>query len=57
MQALLLNPKARSKDCFRYAGAERMRNPLAGRAFKTGELVPKLIDYALKRMVLEQAQA
>ncbi|MDR1149396.1 MAG: hypothetical protein LBK66_12275 [Spirochaetaceae bacterium] len=25
MQALFSNPKARSKVCFRYAGAERMR--------------------------------
>jgi hypothetical protein len=31
-QALLSDPKARSKVCFGYAGAERMRNPLAGGA-------------------------
>jgi hypothetical protein len=29
-QVLFSNPKARSKCCFGYANAERMRNPLAG---------------------------
>jgi hypothetical protein len=30
MQALLSDPKAEAEALFGYAGAERMRNPLAG---------------------------